>query len=87
MDRKSLVALCSSIVLGFTILGAFIFCGMQAINMQKEELIDRYQIISHGDNILVFDKQTADYWQKYLPQFEGPTEWEKYEFPYEVPKN
>jgi hypothetical protein len=81
LDRKSLLALCLSILLGFATLGAFIFFGIQAINIQEKDPIDRYQIISHGDNIIIFDKQTADYWQKYLPQFEGPTEWKKHEAP------
>jgi hypothetical protein len=33
-------------------------------------------MIIHGDNVVIFDQETGDYWIKYIPQHEGPADWE-----------
>ncbi|WP_342541623.1 hypothetical protein MHH33_09810 [Paenisporosarcina sp. FSL H8-0542] len=44
----------------------------------KDEEQNRYELISPNDsNIIIFDKQSGDYWRKFIETNEGPTEWEK----------
>lgn len=39
---------------------------------------NRYEMISPNDsNIIIFDKQSGEYWRKFIETGEGPTEWEK----------
>ncbi|MDD4832411.1 MAG: hypothetical protein PHI78_01930 [Clostridia bacterium] len=75
MEKKSVYMICVSIIIGFVILGLFLFFGLSVST--------RYEVVSHGDTLIVFDQVTGDYWQKYVPQFSGPTEWYKYSFPTE----
>ncbi len=77
MEKKSLYTICISVVVGFFILGVFTFYGLiKSHNVQSDDL--QYQMITHGDSIIIFDQRTGDYWRKYLPQNEAPTEWEKF---------
>lgn len=47
---------------------------------QKEQF--RYELISPNDsNIIIFDKQSGDYFSKYIEPNEGPTEWQKQKSP------
>ncbi|WP_034261710.1 hypothetical protein [Bacillus sp. J33] len=42
----------------------------------------RYELISVNDNnIILFDKQSGVYWQRYISANEGPTDWEKQSSP------
>ncbi|PFO08400.1 hypothetical protein COJ85_03945 [Bacillus sp. AFS076308] len=42
----------------------------------------RYELISPNEsNIIIFDKQSGDYWRKYIEPNEGPTDWEKQQSP------
>jgi len=42
----------------------------------------RYEFISANEqNIIIFDKQTGEYWRKFIEPNEGPTKWEKQESP------
>lgn len=44
----------------------------------KDEEQNRYELISPNDsNIIIFDKQSGEYWRKFIETNEGPTEWEK----------
>jgi len=73
MEKKSVYMICVSVIIGFVILGLFLFFGLSVGS--------RYEMVSHGSSIIVFDKVTGDYWQKFSSQFEGPTDWEKYSLP------
>ncbi|EPD53938.1 hypothetical protein HMPREF1210_00761 [Paenisporosarcina sp. HGH0030] len=43
----------------------------------KDEEQNRYELISPNDsNIIIFDKQSGEYWRKFIETNEGPTEWE-----------
>ena len=74
MKKNMIFAICLSIIIGFTILGAFVYYGL--INLKTQQTTTRYQMITHGDTVVVFDQETGDYWTKYIPQNEGPTDWE-----------
>lgn len=71
MDKKSIYALCASIVIGFLILGVTVCYGLMNSGQ-------RYQMITHRNSILVFDKQTGDYWQQFFPQDEDSAEWKEF---------
>lgn len=39
---------------------------------------NRYELISANEsNIIIFDKQSGEYWRKFVETNEGPTEWQK----------
>ncbi|EDL65631.1 hypothetical protein [Bacillus sp. SG-1] len=69
------------IILGLCIvLGAWLISSALGENpepvQQNEEY--RYEFLSPNDNnIIIFDKQTGEYWRRYIDSTEGPTEWEK----------
>jgi len=49
----------------------------EQVNIMQEEQF-RYELISPNDsNIIIFDKQSGEYWRKYIEPNEGPTHWEK----------
>ena len=51
-------------------------------NTEDEQ--NRYEMISPNEsNIIIFDKQSGDYWRKFIETGEGPTEWEKQTSPIE----
>lgn len=85
MEKKAIYAVCISIIAGFIILGTLICYGLLNGQSNNEQTLTnselRYEMVSHGSTILIFDKQTGDYWQKFLPQNEAPTQWEKFESP------
>ncbi len=72
MKKSSIFAICLSIIIGFTILGGLVFHGLTNLKTQQA----RYQMITHGDTLVIFDQETGDYWTKYIPQNQGPTDWE-----------
>jgi hypothetical protein len=52
----------------------------QANVQQKEQF--RYEFIGANEgNIIIFDKQSGEYWRKYIESNEGPTDWEKQKSP------
>lgn len=54
--------------------------GKHVISPSKEEY--RYEFISANEqNIIIFDRQTGEYWRKYIAPNKGPTNWEKQESP------
>jgi hypothetical protein len=74
----------------FQISGAIIDASTNLTNMAEEkkytaemaEEKNRYELISPNDsNIIIFDKQSGDYWRKFIETSEGPTEWEKQKSP------
>lgn len=49
----------------------------EQVNKTDKEL-SRYELISPNDhNIIIFDKQSGEYWRKYIEPNGGPTDWEK----------
>ena len=49
----------------------------EQVNTTQEEQF-RYELISPNDsNIIIFDKQSGEYWRKFIETNEGPTDWEK----------
>jgi hypothetical protein len=50
------------------------------VSTQNEQF--RYEFITPNEsNIIIFDKQTGEYWRKFIAPNEGPTDWEKQESP------
>ena len=74
MKKSSIFAICLSIIIGFTILGGLVFHGLT--NLKTQQIAVRYQMITHGDTVVIFDQVTGDYWTKYTPQNQGPEDWE-----------
>ncbi len=68
MENKSILYICISIIIGFSILSI-------SLLLNKE---NRYQMISPNEtNIIIFDSKTGDYWRKFIEPDEGPTDWSK----------
>ena len=68
MENKSILYICISIIIGFSILSI-------SLLLNKE---NRYQMISPNENnIIIFDSKTGDYWRKFIEPNEGPTDWSK----------
>ena len=71
MENKSILYICISIIIGFSILSI-------SLLLNKD---NRYQMISPNENnIIIFDSKTGDYWRKFIEHNEGPTEWSKESF-------
>lgn len=44
--------------------------------------MNRYEMISvNENNLIIFDRKTGEYWRKFIPSNEGPTNWEKEDSP------
>ncbi len=79
----------SSIIIGLAIIIAFTILGFFQITTSEEDTdkVDvnseyRYELIPANDNnIIIFDKQSGEYWTKFIPSDEGPTTWEKGDSP------
>ena len=70
MENKSILYICISIIIGFSILSISILLNKDNRN--------RYQMISPNENnIIIFDSKTGDYWRKFIESNEGPTDWSK----------
>lgn len=68
-----------AIILGFTVLGLFVMIAFGKGGNNNEF---RYEFISANENnIIIFDKQSGEYWNKYIPSDGGPTTWEKGDSP------
>ncbi len=75
----------SIIFLGFCILLSAWFIAQsftsEQVDKTKQEQF-RYELISPNDsNIIIFDKQSGEFWRKYIESNEGPTDWEKQSSP------
>ena len=73
-----------AIIIGFTILGLFILSafGKESIKVENVNEDYRYELVpANENNIIIFDKKTGEYWSKFIPSDEGPTNWEKGDFP------
>lgn len=44
--------------------------------------MNRYEMIGvNENNLIIFDRKTGEYWRKFIPSNEGPTNWEKEDSP------
>lgn len=75
MKEKSLLCICASIIIGFSILSISLLLTNKYGNKDYE---NRYKMISPNEtNIIIFDSKTGDYWRKFIESNEGPTDWTK----------
>ena len=75
MENKSILYICISIIIGFSILSVSLLLLLYKDNR------NRYQMISPNEtNIIIFDSKTGDYWRKFIETNEGPTDWSKESF-------
>jgi hypothetical protein len=52
----------------------------QVIPASEEQF--KYEFISANEqNIIIFDRETGEYWRKFIQPNEGPTNWEKQQSP------
>lgn len=73
MENKSILYICISIIIGFSILSVSLL-----LLLLNKDNGNRYQMISPNENnIIIFDSKTGDYWRKFIEANEGPTEWTK----------
>lgn len=83
MKKSSAVIIGISIIIGFAILGLFLMLTFK--EMPEETVVSteyRYDFIPANDNnIIIFDKQSGEYWIKFIPSNEGPKNWEKGDSP------
>ncbi|MFE4898264.1 hypothetical protein [Peribacillus butanolivorans] len=53
----------------------------EQVNPTQEEQF-RFELISPNDsNIIIFDKQSGEYWRKFIEPNDGPADWEKQKSP------
>ena len=75
MENKSILYICISIIIGFSILS------VSLLLLLNKDNGNRYQMISPNENnIIIFDSKTGDYWRKFIEPNEGPTDWSKESF-------
>ena len=72
MENKSILYICISIIIGFSILS------VSLLLLLNKDNGNRYQMISPNENnIIIFDSKTGDYSRKFIEADEGPTDWSK----------
>ncbi|MBD3107104.1 hypothetical protein IEO70_01815 [Bacillus sp. AGMB 02131] len=71
------------IIIGFTILGLFLMVISREVTDKVGVSSEyRYDLVpANENNIIIFDKQSGEYWTKFIPSDEGPTTWEKGDSP------
>ncbi|WP_172372377.1 hypothetical protein [Sporosarcina jiandibaonis] len=75
--------------IGIVFLGVSVLLGAWVVSQSPSNNVRpsteeqyRYEFISANEsNVIIFDKKTGDYWQKFISSSEGPTEWEKQKSP------
>lgn len=74
MENKSILYICISIIIGFSILSISLFL----VDKDTKDIENRYHMVTPNEsNIIIFDSKTGDYWRKYIESNEGPTNWTK----------
>ncbi|PGM55516.1 hypothetical protein [Bacillus sp. AFS053548] len=74
----------AAIIIGCAILGLFLMLTFSnnKNNLSKNSNEYKYEMIPvNENNVIIFNKETGEYWRKFLPNNEGPTKWEKEESP------
>ncbi len=78
MDKKGSIIIAIAIIIGFLLLGIILKSPIESNSVNFSSEANRYQMVTPNDNnIIIFDTKTGDYWRKFIPANEGPTEWEK----------
>ena len=83
MKNSSSIIFGLATIIGFTILGLFILSafGKESTKVENDNDDYRYELVpANENNIIIFDKKTGEYWSKFIPSNEGPTNWEKGDF-------
>jgi hypothetical protein len=83
MKNSSSLIIGFAIIIGFTILGLFLMVALEkdskVVSNNNEY---RYELVPANEhNIIIFDKKSGEYWNKFIPSDEGPTSWEKGDSP------
>ncbi|PEJ57780.1 hypothetical protein CN692_11875 [Bacillus sp. AFS002410] len=74
----------ASIIIGCAILGFFIQLTFSNNKNEPSKISKEYKfemIPVNDNNVIIFNKETGEYWRKFLPNNEGPTNWEKEKSP------
>ncbi|QGQ97742.1 hypothetical protein EHS13_24070 [Paenibacillus psychroresistens] len=81
MNKGNSLIIGFSILLGFAILGLFVmltFGGKTSAGVSNASTTERYEMITvNKNNMIIFDKQSGEFWRKFISDSEGPTEWVK----------
>ncbi|MFP3720771.1 hypothetical protein SFC57_07665 [Niallia circulans] len=83
MKNSSSIIFGLATIIGFTILGLFILSafGKESTKVENDNDDYRYELVpANENNIIIFNKKTGEYWSKFIPSNEGPTNWEKGDF-------
>lgn len=87
MEKKSVYAICASVIIGFFILGLFISDGLKSsvqIQQPIQQETARYQYIAVGNNLIMYDTETGNSWQTNLVSKEQESAgWTRLPSPYE----
>lgn len=79
MDKqKNYQTFINSLIIGIFILISSIIISISISNSEPP----RYQMISHGSEIIIFDTITGEYYSKFDSLNEGPHDWTKVENPF-----
>jgi hypothetical protein len=81
MNKSNSLIIAFSIVVGFVILRGFVkwtFSEKGSSMIGNSSNVGVYEmIVANNNNIIIFDKQSGEYWRKFIPESEGPSEWTK----------
>lgn len=80
MEKKSVIIIGISIIIGFLILASsviYTFKDYGEKDIVNKNIVskNKYEMINADSNIIIFDKETGRYWRKYINTNEGPNEW------------
>lgn len=84
MKKASSIIVGLSVIIGFTLLGLFIMIAVDkySSNLASNNNEYRYELVpANENNIIIFDRKTGEYWNKFIPSNGGPTNWEKGDSP------
>lgn len=84
MKNRSSLIIGLAIIVGFTILGLFILIAFDkySSNAVSNNNENRFELVpANQNNLILFDKKTGEYWNKFIPGTEGPTNWQKGDSP------
>ncbi|MGE7661173.1 hypothetical protein ACQKL6_05570 [Peribacillus sp. NPDC097197] len=87
MKNSSSLIIGVAIIMGFTILGLFLMASSKE-DSKGARHEDRYELVPvNENNMIIFDKTSGAYWNKFVPSDEGPTSWEKGDSPIKKSNN
>jgi hypothetical protein len=95
MKNKVLILLSISVLLSSIIISFSIVYSMDKVLSNDKILFQTYtskipkpqfKFIMEGNKAIIFNENTGEYWEKFIPTREGPTEWEKGDGPIKTNK-